>query len=191
MTESRVRTRLVPAERRALIIDVAARQIGERGFNSFTLSRLAEECGLTRAGIEHHFASKEALLIEVLRHRDDRDQRAVFGSRAPRAVDEQAMWQLLDDLVRRNASQPEIVRLYTILGAEALDSGHPAHEYFLERTRTARLMLSEAARPWHPDPEVFAVQVLGVLDGLQLQWLRDPDLDLLGLWKGVSSALQR
>lgn len=191
MTETHARTRLAPAARRALIVEVATRQISERGFNAFTLSRLAEECGLTRAGIEHHFASKEALLVEVLRQRDDRDLESITGSRDPHALDGRQLWKLLDELVVRNVGQREIVRLYTILGAEALDPAHPAHDYFAERTRTARTVLSEAVRPWHSDPDLYAVEVLGALDGLQLQWLRDPELDLFQLWRSASSALRR
>jgi hypothetical protein len=33
--------------------------------------------------------------------------------------------------------------------------------------------------------------VLAVLDGLQLQWLRFPDEDLVALWKGAGGALAR
>lgn len=185
------RTRLGPAERQAHIVEVATRQIGERGFNAFTLSRLAEECGLTRAGIDHHFGSKEAVLVEVLRHRDELDQRAIFGSRTPSDLDEPMVWTVLDDLVQRNIGQPEIVRLYTILDAEALDPEHPAHNFFIERTQKSRQMLSEAARGWHAEPDLFAVTVLGALDGLQLQWLRDPSLDLLALWRHTSAVLRR
>ena len=36
-------------------------------------------------------------------------------------------------LVRRNASQPEIVRLFAVLEAESLAPSHPAHAYFALR----------------------------------------------------------
>jgi hypothetical protein len=31
--------------------------------------------------------------------------------------------------------------------------------------------------------------VLALLDGLQLQWLRDPELDLLAAWRAVSGRI--
>ena len=194
MTEQQRRTRLAPSERRALIIDAATRQIAEGGYNTFTLSKLAEDCGMTRAGIEHHFSSREELLIAVLLHRDDLDAFAIttpVEGRDPRTFDEDSAWKVLDNLVIRNAGQPELLRLYTILGAEALDPQHPAHDYFAERTRTARDLLADLSGSWHPQPRTFALAVLAVLDGLQLQWLRFPDEDLVALWKGAGGALAR
>lgn len=185
-----VRVRLAPDERRQLIIEAATRQISERGFNTLTMSRLAHECDMTRAGVEHYFSSLPELLIAVLRHRDERDVLVLAPTGAlPR--DEQGMWGALDALVRHNAARPEIVRLYAILGAEALDPAHPAHEYFLERGRATRAALAEGAKAWHPRPEEFAVEVLARLDGLQLQWLRDPSLDLAHLWESAASVLVR
>lgn len=190
MESPRRRQRMAPAARRAQIVDAATRLVSERGFNAFNLSQIAVECGITRAGVEHHFPTKEALLIEILRHRDEADVEFV----APGGVmptDEAGAWRALDALVRRNAQRREVVRLYAILGAEALDPEHPAHSYFAERASAGRASLAEAARPWHPHPETFAVEVLALLDGLQLQWLRDPDLDLEHLWRSASAVLCR
>ena len=36
-------------------------------------------------------------------------------------------------IVKRNAKQPEIVRLYALLSAEALQPNHPVHDYFTKR----------------------------------------------------------
>ncbi|MFD2340383.1 TetR/AcrR family transcriptional regulator [Clavibacter michiganensis subsp. tessellarius] len=190
MAADRVRTRLAPERRRELIIEAAARQVSERGYNSFTLSQLAADCGITRAGIEHHFASKEEVLVAVLRHRDETDE-GVMGPAPAGSVTADAAWAALDALVRRNAERREIVRLYAILGAEALDPAHPAHAYFAERAVEARRWIAALASAWHPDPDDFAVEVLAILDGLQLQWLRDPALDLAGLWESVAVTLDR
>ncbi|MGK9146040.1 TetR/AcrR family transcriptional regulator [Plantibacter flavus] len=189
MAPARTRTRLAPSERRGLIIDAATSQIAERGYNAFTLSRLAEDCDMTRAGIEHHFSSREELLVAVLRSRDDRDMQDITARFT--AADEAGAWASLDALVARNAEQPEIVRLYTILGAEALDPAHPAHEYFQERTREGLGALEDLASGWHAAPRAFAIEVLALLDGLQLQWLRDPTHDLVELWRGAGSTLSR
>ncbi|WP_307368289.1 TetR/AcrR family transcriptional regulator [Microbacterium sp. W4I4] len=181
---------MAPAARRAQIVETATRLVSEQGFNTFNLSQVAAESGITRAGVEHHFGTKEAVLIEILRHRDEVDEViAAPGGALP--TDEAGVWRALDEQVRRNAERREIVQLYAILGAEALDPSHPAHDFFARRATVGRVTIADAARPWHPHPEGFAVEVLAIMDGLQLQWLRDPDLDLVALWRNASVLLVR
>ncbi|QHC72678.1 TetR/AcrR family transcriptional regulator [Rathayibacter sp. VKM Ac-2805] len=183
------RTRLAPEVRRAMIVERATTLISERGFNAFTLLGLAEACGMTRRGLDHYFGSRDEILIAVLRHRDSEDIALLGDTGAPR--DREATWRALDDAVRRNASQREIVRLYTVLGSESLDPAHPAHDYFQERARSARKTFVESIECWHPRPEAFATVVLALLDGVQISWLRDPALDLFELWRDAGSLLDR
>lgn len=191
VTKTQPRTRLPPAVRRAMIIEKATALISERGFNAFTLLGLAEACDMTRRGLDHYFASREEILIAVLRHRDEMDAAALGLSRMDEPRDEESTWRYLDEAVRRNATQPEIVRLYTVLGAESLNVDHPAHDYFLERTLSTKRAFAASISAWHPHPEVFATEVLAYLDGLQIQWLREPHLDLFSLWREAGALLHR
>lgn len=77
-----------------------------------------------------------------------------------------------------------------MLDEEALAEGHPAHGYVQRRFASARLNLAAAMR-WHPDPDAAAVQVHSYLDGIQLDWLRDGELDLEELWSGYAAFLRR
>jgi hypothetical protein len=96
--------------------------------------------------------------------------------------------ELCAALVRRNARQPEIVRLYTVLNGESLDPAHPAHEYFLTRERWALDLFASAARG--SGGEQQALQVLAAMDGLQLRWLRDLDgIDLVAEWDAIAGRL--
>ena len=54
------------AETRGAIISTAARVFRTRGYETATLGEIAEELGITRSAVLHHFESKEALLAEVL-----------------------------------------------------------------------------------------------------------------------------
>jgi hypothetical protein len=42
---------------------------------------------------------------------------------------------------------------------------------------------AQLAALWHPNPEELGLQVVSALDGLQLNWLRDPHLDLVEQWR--------
>ena len=39
---------------------------GQRGYNKGALVEVAEQAGMTHAGVLHHFGSKEALLVAML-----------------------------------------------------------------------------------------------------------------------------
>ena len=52
---------------RAAILETAARSFRHEGFEGTTLAGVAEQLGITRSAVLHHFTSKAALLEEVVR----------------------------------------------------------------------------------------------------------------------------
>ncbi|MET7275951.1 TetR/AcrR family transcriptional regulator [Streptomyces flaveolus] len=179
--------RLSKGERtRARILDSATELFSRAGFNAVSLRDIAAHAGLTHAGVLHHFAGKEALLTAVLGHRDRTDAQSVFPGITHPGVPEPVpaeRLRMLVGLVARNSATPGLVALYTKLSAEATDPGHPAHHYFKERYRILReelTLLVEALRaaadpPPAVDPAVVARQLLALMDGLQTQWLLEPE----------------
>ncbi len=65
--------RLPHAERRRQILDEAVLVIGRHGYYGFSIQDLADRCGLTVAGVLHHFRTKVGLLVALLEDRDRRD----------------------------------------------------------------------------------------------------------------------
>ena len=49
------------------LLDVAARAFAERGYDGASLSHIAEQAGLRKASLYHHFPTKEALYEAVMR----------------------------------------------------------------------------------------------------------------------------
>lgn len=179
--------RLPKGERtRARILDAATELFSRSGFNAVSLRDIAAHAGLTHAGVLHHFPGKESLLIEVLDRRDRTDAQSVFpGITHPGAPEPGpgVRLRMLVELVARNSGTPGLVALYTKLSAEATDPGHPAHRYFKERYRILReevtvlveALRAEADPPVDVDPAVTARQLLALMDGLQTQWLLEPE----------------
>ncbi len=60
--QRRIRTEL----RRAAMCRTAAQIFRDRGFDATSVSDIARALGLTKAGLYHHFESKEALLFEIM-----------------------------------------------------------------------------------------------------------------------------
>lgn len=188
-----------PEVRREQILEATIRILGERGYYGFTVQELAERCGLTNGGLLYHFGSKEQLLLAVLHERDRRDTEIVISVAGPAAREAKrsdsslgAVLEVLRAIVARGAARPEITRLDTVLQAEALDRAHPAHAYF--QAREARLLgvFARIVEPHVVDPPAIARQLLALMGGLQLQWLRgDQAFDLVAEWDRAVAALLR
>jgi AcrR family transcriptional regulator len=159
-------------ERRDAIVGATLEVIAERGYRGASLAAVAEKVGLTQQGLLHHFPSKEALLVAVLEERDRWDSMPATGWRP----------ELLAALVEYNAMRPGIVRTFSALLGESVTEGHPASGYFTGRYTRVREGMATALRAEYGDrlpcgltPERAAPLVVAVLDGLQYQWLLDPD----------------
>ncbi|TDQ54181.1 TetR/AcrR family transcriptional regulator [Actinorugispora endophytica] len=161
--------------KREQILDEAIALFGEVGYRSASLREIAQRCGITHAGLQHHFPTKESLLLEVLKRRDEVDAaRSGLGS-----VTGVELLRRLVELTLRNTEQPGIVELYCVLSSEATAPGHPAHGFFADRyTRTTSLIeeaFAETARSGAlragVDPRVASQGVVALMDGLQVQWL--------------------
>jgi AcrR family transcriptional regulator len=165
--------------RREDILEAANRAFAARGYRGASLAEIAQAVGLSQPGLLHHFPSKEELLWEVLRLRHERDM-----ERVQRAAAEKDSWaEAMLALARENASSPGLVRLFTVLGAEAVDPDHPAHAHFRERYQEVRNGVAAALAAEQRegridprlDPDLLAPELIAIFDGLQLQWLLAPD----------------
>ncbi|WP_052956856.1 TetR/AcrR family transcriptional regulator [Mycolicibacter heraklionensis] len=200
-TYRRDRARLPAAERRLQIIEVATELIADRGFWGLSIQDVADRCGLTVPGVLHHVSSKDGLLIAVLEHRDAEDTRMLAAALAnddelilesvgPVHNPVPRLRRVCSAVVRHAATQPEIVRLFAVLEAESLAPNHPAHDYFQERQAKVLSVFAEMAAGLTDHPETLARQVMALMDGLQMQWLRTPDsIDLVNEWETVSEVL--
>jgi AcrR family transcriptional regulator len=166
-------------ERREAILAAANDVFAAQGFHAASLSSIATRVGLSDAGLLHHFPSKEHLLLDLLALRHEHDAERVASALAHH----EGFLDALLGVCRENQATPGLVRLFTILAAESVDDDHPAHDWTVERYRTlrerfaARLRAAQRDGLIAPDldPELLAPQLVAMLDGLQLQWLLDPD----------------
>ncbi|MDH6610177.1 AcrR family transcriptional regulator [Streptomyces sp. SAI-208] len=168
-------------ERRAEIVRAALEVIAERGYRGASLAAVAERVGLTQQGLLHHFPTKDALLVAVLEERDKWDA-VPNGS-----------WRvdLLASLVEYNAMRPGIIQTFSALLGESVTEGHPAREYFTDRYTRVRASIAAALRTEYGDrlpnglsPERTAPLLVAVMDGLQYQWLLDPEsVDMPGAFR--------
>ena len=93
-------------------------------------------------------------------------------------------------MMRRSAEEnraiPGMVQLYSTLNATAIDGNHPAAQaYVTERFADLRARLAAQVREQQAsgtlradvDADLAAALVIAASDGLQIQWLLDPEVD--------------
>jgi AcrR family transcriptional regulator len=176
-------TRATPKGERSkeAILQAALGIFARHGFRG---SSIASSAGLTQPGLLHHFHSKEELLLGLLDWRDRDD-----GKRLSQLTDGDGLAYLnrLEALVEHNASTPELVQLFTTLVGEGTSSEHPAHEYFVERYQRIRARAMRTLRAGQDsgeiredvDLDVIVPLLFAVMDGLQIQWLLAPEIDMV------------
>lgn len=177
----RRRAARVPAEqRRTEIVQVAHEVFGARGFHKASLAEIGDRVGITHQGVLHHFGSKEQLFVEVLLHRERLDVADFENQEPPRGP------ELLRHLVLTaavNTGRLGLVQSYVVLSAESVTDGHPAQASFRDRFAVLRALVDDALRaacdpdrlPPTDEVDDAASSIIAVMDGLQVQWLLEPD----------------
>ena len=179
-------------ERRQRILDAAQRLLRRHGWRGITLIRIAEEAGVTPAGLLHHFKTKEQLLHAALDARDEYDAARVYN----RTGD---LPELLESVPERVRETPDLVGMFLVLMVENLDPGAPLHERFRNRYRSAVDLIAGYLRAGQRDgryradvdPAVKAVEIVAFITGIEASWLLDPSIPLTEVFREYTGSLSR
>lgn len=150
-----------------------------RGYHGTTLRSIARQIGATPGLIVHHFGSREGLFESLIDRWDDLET-------ADRLPPDARLEQYLIGIAQ-NVKTPGIIDFYTAFAAEAASPGHPSHDFFKRRFQRVRdevandLRLRRQQGRVRPDvePGATAEALIAFMDGLQLQWLFDPSIDMV------------
>ncbi|GAA1484780.1 TetR/AcrR family transcriptional regulator [Brachybacterium fresconis] len=169
--------------RRQEILDRAIDVFRERGADGTSLRRIATAIGVSHAALLHYFDSREQLLVAVYEHAESkRDTAKMYGDSI----------SALDVLVKAamiNIGVPGMVELYTTLLASSLAvDASPSNTFFTARFARIRGELTERLITEQEDgrirddvdPADIAALLISASDGLQIQWLLEPSVELEG-----------
>lgn len=180
--------------RKAAILRAATQLFARNGYRDASLASIAGEAGLTPPGLLHHFPSKPALLEVLLREREQRDKALVAEALRTYPGD---VVRLLEALVAHNEAERDETWLATVLAAEATSPDHPAHDFFAARYTRVRTALrrtiaqqASASSLAKEDIAALATLSMAVMDGLQVQWLLDPQTDMIANFRVFGKLLQ-
>ncbi|KZE42414.1 hypothetical protein AVW09_09765 [Microbacterium sp. T32] len=172
-------------ERRKKIVAAAAELFGQYGYHGASLQAIADLVGTTKATLVSYFGSKEGLLIAVLDYwrRESSPETAVYHG-----LD---FFRSHIALMHYHLTRRGLIELFLTMSVESSREDHPARPSILERQETTfrgmvtNLRHAVAAGEIPPMPEEQmerdARLLIAVMDGIELQWILDPRVDLEGL----------
>jgi AcrR family transcriptional regulator len=181
------RERLTRAERRARILDAAARAFAQEGYDRASIEQIADLAGITKPVIYHHFESKRDLYVALLEMY--RGELLMFmGERALNATSAGTrMAEGLDAFLEFVETHPQAWRILFSdppPSDEAIVSAHRrAHEQ--ARTGIVTLFAAEPAAEHPGDPtghelvverEMAAETIKAAADGLAAWWYDHRDV---------------
>lgn len=171
--------------KREEILDRAIEAFGRTGYHATSMREIAAACNLSQAGLLHHFANKEALLLAIVEKRDTRQ----LDTRKEEELSPKQSKERYLQQVEVDQQQEALTRLWANLVGEATDPDHPAHSYFKARYQRSRQqfesVLAEMNGRKKPNKEdrLKAELFIALWDGLQNQWLIDESFDMKPAFK--------
>ncbi|HLH71089.1 MAG TPA: helix-turn-helix domain-containing protein [Candidatus Dormibacteraeota bacterium] len=181
-------------ETRNLILRAAARVFARHGYGRATMDQIACEAGTSKGALYHHFATKRALFDALIAERI-----SAFRALDELTAESTSLRELLDQAVGFALSWYRSHPEYVALSLESrLQAGRaaegPIAEYLAEARTSIESFLRSALRRFGGQPccDQFAVLVLGLVEGVCLQWSADPErVDLDALREPLVEALER
>lgn len=112
---------LISDEKRARVLDQAAKLFAERGLNQTDMAELAARAGVAKGSLYNYFKSKDELYFHVCRHALARSREAVYGGIDP-AWD---IFQQVEHIFRSGVAfaleHPEYVSLYLNISSAGME----------------------------------------------------------------------
>ena len=179
------RPRAGSEDKRARILNEAVVLFGEHGYAGTSLADIANAADISKAGLLHHFSSKDELFCKVLERRDREDalsilveSPAVEGDAAAAPVDTVGNLDTLD-VAGASDLDGDLTAIYTATAVSVLDAEHPAHRWMANHLNSAVERFESSFEAGKTagivDPQMpsrlVARSLVALIDGLQLQWL--------------------
>lgn len=157
------------------IIDAAKRVIKKCGISGTTMRVIAEEAGLSTGAIYHYYASKEAVMYDVMHTGLSESTRIAKESHSDKRNKEAIIDEIHRNIIRRFEKDDENM-LQFYLAHEAMMGNQELRIRFREKykewiERTEELMLNLYDKPATKYNKAFASLLIGAIDGVVLQQL--------------------
>jgi len=174
------RRRLSGEQRRASLLDAAARVFADRGFDAARIEEIAHAAGVSKALIYEHFPSKRDLYAEVLKNGTDEALGRVAEAAAPGLAGVELLEAALGAFLDFVAERPHVWRVIT---QDVTDPTIVALDESMRRKAVAAIAALVSADPTareQLDPserEQVAEMINGATMAIVNWWFDNPSVD--------------
>jgi AcrR family transcriptional regulator len=176
--------RELSGDKAARIVEAMRASVAARGIAGSTFDHVASEAGVSRGLLHYYFGSKERLLIEVVRRESDvrieRLEEAIGGATDAESVLD-ALVRSFEELLGDGPAPVMIYEMLTLaqrndeIAAELAELGRRTRAHLtdaLERKRDSGVLALRI------DPELAAMFLFALADGVIVRRLSEPELDI-------------
>jgi len=179
---------------RLIIVGATVDLLRETHLHEATPEAVAHRLGIAVSTLREHFPSWDGLVVAALDRWSGQRMDAVTTS-----VGDVSMVEFLRAIVVSNVEEAAFVRLIVALMSAAGDPTHPTSAYLRSRyklfyCRIRRGLEHDVAvgrAPHAMDPSRGAEQLVALYEGLQLQALMRPDLDIVAAFDRAVARMER
>ncbi|MBA2682008.1 MAG: TetR/AcrR family transcriptional regulator [Ktedonobacteraceae bacterium] len=179
-------------ETRARIIAAAYKVLAEKGYEATTLREISKAADAAPGLVHYYFGGKDQLLVEVLKEVGERHtqmpEQLVQATDAPDPL-QMVLQQPIDQIIET----PEWYRLRHELFALGLHNTLMApkvRDLLAEGRENIAMSIKNVLGETTIEPQVLATLLLAFFDGLALQKIMDPDLDVSGFADVLATILR-
>ncbi len=162
------------------LLDAAYGIVADRGVRAVTTAAVGEVAGYSRGIVNHHFGSRDQLMIRLA----EATQRRFVPRREGERGGEHVL-KVVDDYLTRLRDDPPLMRVFLRLWAAAIGGEEPGlrdaftgrDEFFRDYFRDAIAEgVTDGSVRADIDPAAAAVAVVGLIRGIAMQSQYDPAL---------------
>jgi AcrR family transcriptional regulator len=177
--------RELAGDKAARIVEAMRVSVAARGIAGATFDHVAREAGVSRGLLHYYFATKERLLVEVVRRecdvRIERLEDAVGAAQDAESV-LAALVRSFEELL--GEGQTAVVMFYEMMtlaqrnaeiSAELAELGRRTREHMAAALRSKA---QAGVLRLHADADVLATFLFALADGVTVRKLSEPDLDI-------------
>jgi AcrR family transcriptional regulator len=181
MTQSAVRRRKPPEERRAEILSTASALASAEGLESLTLRRVADELGVYPGLVSHYFQTVDELVVAAFRHAVSTESAECYAAAADGLTPLDRLRTLLASLIGHERDGVSLLWLdaWSAFRHRAGLAAEVNRQMAVDKQRLGDLIADGVAEgQFHTaDPTASAARIYAVVDGLAVLAAVGPDVD--------------
>ena len=195
MTQSAVRRRKPPEERRAEILSTASALASAEGLESLTLRRVADELGVYPGLVSHYFQTVDELVVAAFRHAVSTESAECYAAAADGLTPLDRLRTLLASLIGHERDGVSLLWLdaWSAFRHRAGLAAEVNRQMAVDKQQLGDLIADGVAEgQFHTaDPTASAARIYAVVDGLAVLAAVGPDVDYAAVHELVFTNAER